>query len=99
MLLDIKKAFDSVSHSILLRKLEHYGIKGIATSLMKTYLEKRKHYVSLAAHNSTDRTVEIGVPQGFILGPLLFLIYINDFPLCLQTISRFYADDTALFIS
>ena len=70
LFLDIKKTFDSVSHSILLQKLEHYGIRGIANSLMKTYLIKRKQYVSIAA--STDRTIEFGVPQRFILGHYYF---------------------------
>ena len=98
LFLVIKKAFDSVSHSILLQKLEHYDIRGIANSLMKTYLENRKQYVFIATHNSTNCIIELGVPQRSILRPLL-LIYINDLPLCLQTIPRFYADDTALFIS
>ena len=78
LFLDIKKAFDSVSHSILLQKLEHDGIRGIANSLMKKHLEKRKQYVSIATHNSTDHIIEFGVPQGSILGSLLFLICIND---------------------
>ena len=89
LVLDIKKAFDSVSHSILLRKLEHYGIRGIAHSLLKTYLEKRKQYVSIAAHNSTDRTIEFGASQESILEPVLFLIFINNLALCLQTIPDF----------
>ena len=82
LLLDIKKAFDSVSHSILLQKFEHYGIRGIANSLLKTYLEKRKQYVSIATHNLTDCMIQFGVPKGSILEPLLFLIYIKDLTLC-----------------
>ena len=66
---------------------------------MKTYLEKRKQCVSIATHNSTDRMIEFGVSQGSILGQLCFLIYINKLLLCLHTIPRFHADDTALFIS
>ena len=95
LFLDIKKAFNSVSHSNLPQELEHHGIKGIANSLMKTYLEKRKQYISIADHNLTDRMIEFGVPQGSILGPLLFLFDINDLPSCLQIIPRFCVDDTA----
>ena len=97
--MDIKKAFDSVSHKKLIKKLEHYGIRGVANDLIKSYLEKRKQFVSIANFNSSDLVIEYGVPQGSILGPLLFLIYINDLPSCLQSLSRFFADDTALLIT
>ena len=99
LFLDIKKAFDSVSHKKLIRKLEHYGIRGVANDLIKSYLEKRKQFVSIANFNSSDLVIEYGVPQGSILGPLLFLIYINDLPSCLQSLPRFFADDTALLIT
>ena len=95
--LDFKKAFDSVDHDILLNKLHHYGIRGIAHSWFKSYLSNRKQYVTIGDSSSDLLTVTHGVPQGSILGPLLFLIYINDFPQC----SRFfkfilYADDSTL---
>ena len=97
--MDVKKAFDSVSHKKLIKKLENYGIRGVANDLIESYLEKRKKFVSIANFNSSDLVIEYGVPQGSILGPLLFLIYINDLPSCLQFLPRFFADDTALLIT
>ena len=78
MFLDIKKAFDSVRHKKLLHKLHHYGIRGIANHLLKSYLTERKQSVSLNDITSTTLTIEYGIPLGSILGPLLFLIHIND---------------------
>ena len=83
----------------LIKKLEHYGIRGVANSLLKSYLNDRKQFVSIANTDSSDKVIDYGVPQGSILGPLLFLIYINDLPSCLQTLPRFFADDTALSIT
>ena len=95
----IKNAFNSVYHGLLQQKLEHYGIKDMANSIIKTYLKKRKLYVSSANQNSTNHMIEFGVLQGSILGPILLLIYTNHLPSCIQTILIFYVDDTALLIS
>ena len=74
--LDLAKAFDSVDHKILLQKLEKYGIRGNALELMRSYLQNRNHYVALGGANSSKLILEYGVPQGSVLGPLLFLLFI-----------------------
>ena len=101
--LDIRKAFDSVCHKKLLKKLEYYGIRGIINKLLHSYLHNRRQYVVI---NNTSSMLErinyqlcYGVSQGSILGPLLFLLYINDLPVSLQTTPRLFADDTALLIA
>ena len=76
--IDLQKAFDTVNHEILLVKLDFYGIRGLANSWLKSFLENRKQYVILPGHSSSVKTVTCGVPQGSTLGPLLFLLYIND---------------------
>ena len=75
---DLKKAFDTVDHNILLRKLDYYCIKGIANEWFCSYFKKRKQFVSIENNMSSVKEILTGVPQGSVYGPLLFLIYIND---------------------
>ncbi len=95
--LDLKKAFDTIDHQILLSKLHAYGIRGNAFKWFQSYLDQRKQICMLNNCKSNIEKIRCGVPQGSNLGPLLFLIYINDFPNCLEaTHSNLFADDTIL---
>ena len=91
---DLKEAFDTVDQSILCQKLEHYGVKNRELSLFESYLNNRRQFCRV---NGVNSRIETWVPQGSYLGPLLFLLYINDFPQALNTSSvSMYADDTSL---
>ena len=75
--LDFSKAFDTVDHSILLKKLTHYEIRGIANDWLASYLNNRRQYVTIGSNKSDDTLITHGVPQGSVLGPLLFLLYLT----------------------
>ena len=96
---DLSKAFDTVDHKILLSKLDHYGIRGIANNLIKSYLCNRKQFVQIGDTKSSLLNINCGVPQGSVLGPLLFLIYVNDIANCNpHGLIRLFADNTNIFI-
>ena len=98
--IDLSKAFDTIDHRKLTTKLERYGIRGNALQLITSYLSNRKQYVNVLDTKSDELPVEYGVPQGSVLGPLLFILYIND--ICnISTDGKFvlFADDTNIFVA
>ena len=99
VILDLQKAFDTVNHKILLDKLQAMGVGQIVVQWFKSYLSGREQLVSIADKRSDFRTVSCGVPQGSILGPLLFLIYVNDMKAAVKCKLLLYADDSALLVS
>lgn len=98
--LDLSKAFDTVNHDVLLLKLENYGVRGIVKDLVASYLSSRQQYVQVGCDKSKCQNIVLGVPQGSVLGPILFNIYINDMHRSLTHDSShltLFADDAALF--
>ena len=100
LFLDLSKAFDTVNHQILIDKLCKYGIRGTPLAWFTDYLSNRQQYVKIGNTESDLLTLTCGVPQGSTLGPLLFILYINDMPNCSKKLSfRIFADDTNVFYS
>ena len=96
---DFTKTFDTVDHNILLSKLDRYGIRGYANNFFRSYLMNREQYNFVNGAKSVTKRINFGVPQGSVLRPLFFLLYINDIYRAVDdTIIRLFADDTSLLI-
>ena len=92
--IDLQKAFDTVNHNISLDKLNYHGFRGIVNQWFSSYLSNRTQTTEIGSHISAKRNINCGVPQGSVLGPLLFLLYINDMQYCSSKLQFFlFADD------
>ena len=99
LIFDFSKAFNKVTHEKLLLKLHHYGIRGDTLNWIKDFLDNRRQAVVLKGINSESIPVSSGVPQSYVLGPILFLAYINDLPDHVKSCVRLFADDTAMYLT
>ena len=99
ILIDLQKAFDTIDHKILLKKLKYIGVSNGATNWIESYLTNRSTFVEIEGYMSSEKDIKCGVPQGSILGPLLFLIYVNDMSQSVNCNLLLYADDSCLIVT